>query len=55
MNIVMIGLDTAKSVVHGVNAAGIRRKLSRGEPIPFFNCAQLSWRLAARPITGRGC
>jgi transposase len=41
MSIIMIGLDTAKSVfqVHGVNEAGkveIRRKLRRSELIAFF-------------------
>ena len=41
MSIAMIGLDTAKSVfqVHAVNEAGqveVRRKLRRGEVIPFF-------------------
>ena len=46
MNIVMIGLDTAKSVfqVHGVDVAGrtgIRRKLSRAELIPFFKKQEL--------------
>ena len=41
MSITMIGLDTAKSVfqVHAVNEAGkaeVRRKLRRGEVVPFF-------------------
>jgi transposase len=41
MSIIMIGLDTAKSIfqIHGTDGAGraaIRRKLSRGELIPFF-------------------
>ena len=41
MSISMIGLDTAKSVfrIHAMNKAGdvlIRRKLRRGELIPFF-------------------
>ena len=41
MSVTMIGLDTAKSVfqVHAVNEAGqveVRRKLRRGEVVPFF-------------------
>lgn len=41
MNITLIGLDTAKSVfqVHAIDETGkavIRRKLRRGELIPFF-------------------
>ena len=68
MSITMIGLDTAKSVfqVHAVNESGkveIRRKLQRGELIPFFEkqearivileacCAAHHW---ARMLTGLG-
>jgi len=41
MSVIMIGLDTAKSVfqIHGVNEAGkaeIKRKLGRSELLPFF-------------------
>ena len=45
MSITMIGLDVAKSVfqLHGVDASGkvqLKRKLQRGELIPFFGRQQ---------------
>ena len=58
--IVTIGLDIAKSVfqVHGVDGSGavvVRRRLTRGKLLSFFEnyrSAWLAWRPAPLRITG---